>query len=125
MEEFFDRRIESFLRALGWTEKVICYTGYGSSESIRVLGRVVLVPARARGGLGKATEVLSQVAVGPHQRVVTVQVQHEGAQAVLVLGVTAQQVQCLHVLQAAPADAAFSHALAQAQGSALDTTAER
>jgi len=81
---------------------------------------------QAAAGAGQsASRVLSQVAVGPHQRVVTVQVQHEGAQAVLVLGVTAQQVQCLHVLQAAPADAAFSHALAQAQGSALDTTAER
>ena len=79
----------------------------------------------AQAGLGMAARVLSAVAVGPHQRVVTVQVQHEGAQAVLVLGVTAQQVQCLHVLQAAPAGAAFSHALAQAQGSALDTTAER
>ena len=79
----------------------------------------------AQAGLGMAARVLSAVAVGPHQRVVTVQVQHEGAQAVLVLGVTAQQVQCLHVLQAAPVGAAFSHALAQAQGSALDTTAER
>ena len=79
----------------------------------------------AQAGLGMAARVLSAVAVGPHQRVVTVQVQHEGAQAVLVLGVTVQQVQCLHVLQAAPADAAFSHALAQAQGTALDTTAER
>jgi flagellar protein FliO/FliZ len=81
---------------------------------------------QAAAGAGQsASRVLSQVAVGPHQRVVTVQVQHEGAQAVLVLGVTAQQVQCLHVLQAAPVGAAFSHALAQAQGSALDTTAER
>jgi phosphatidate phosphatase APP1 len=58
VEEFLDRRIEGLLRALGWREKVICYTGYGSSESIRVLGRVVLVPKRARSGLGRATEDL-------------------------------------------------------------------
>ncbi len=58
IEEFLDRRVEGVLRALGWREKVICYTGYGSSESIRVLGRVVLVPKRARSGLGKATEDL-------------------------------------------------------------------
>lgn len=56
VEEFLDRRIEGFLRALGWREKVICHTGYGTGESIRVLGRVVLVPKRARSGLGKATE---------------------------------------------------------------------
>ena len=76
-------------------------------------------------GVGQsASRVLSQVAVGPHQRVVTVQVQHDGTQAVLVLGVTAQQVQCLHVLQAAPAGAAFGHELALAQGAALATPAE-
>lgn len=56
VEEFIDRRIEAVLRAIGWAERVICYTGYGTSASIRVLGRVVLVPRRARGGLGKATE---------------------------------------------------------------------
>ncbi|MCC6495379.1 MAG: DUF2183 domain-containing protein [Propionibacteriaceae bacterium] len=58
VEEFIDRRIEGFLRALGWREKVICHTGYGTGESIRVLGRVVLVPKRARSGIGKATEDL-------------------------------------------------------------------
>lgn len=58
VEEVIDRRIEAFLRALGWTERVICYTGYGTAASIRVLGRVVLVPRRARSGIGKATEEL-------------------------------------------------------------------
>lgn len=56
IEEFLDRRIEGVLRGLGWQEKVICYTGYGTAESIRVLGRVVLVPRRARGGISRATE---------------------------------------------------------------------
>lgn len=58
VEEFFDRRIEGLMRALGWREKVICYTGYGSSENIRILGRVVLVPPWSRTGIGRATEEL-------------------------------------------------------------------
>jgi phosphatidate phosphatase APP1 len=56
LEEFIDRRIEAVLRAMGWHEQVIAYTGYGSTSSIRVLGRVILVPQRASSGLGKATE---------------------------------------------------------------------
>ncbi len=59
----------------------------------------------AGGGLpaGAASRVLSAVAVGPQQRVVTVEVGPEGARTWLVLGVTAQQVSCLHVLNAQPA----------------------
>ena len=47
---------------------------------------------------GTASKVLSAIAVGPHQRVVTVEVGPEHSRTVLVLGVTAQQVSCLHVL---------------------------
>ncbi len=59
----------------------------------------------AAGGLpaGAASRVLSAVAVGPQQRVVTVEVGPEGARTWLVLGVTAQQVSCLHVLTPQPA----------------------
>lgn len=55
---------------------------------------------QAAGGLpaGAASRVLSAVAVGPHQRVVTVEVGPENARTTLVLGVTAQQINCLHVL---------------------------
>jgi len=50
---------------------------------------------------------------------VTVEV-GEGAQTVrLVLGVTAQSIQCLHVLQA-PAPADFSAAMAQARSLPAD-----
>lgn len=56
VEEVFDRWVERVMRSLGWREHVICYTGYGTDSSLRVLGRVVLVPARPRTGLGKATE---------------------------------------------------------------------
>lgn len=50
---------------------------------------------------GAASRVVSAVAVGPHQRVVTVEVGPEHARTWLVLGVTAQQVSCLHVLPVA------------------------
>ncbi|MFT3813832.1 MAG: flagellar biosynthetic protein FliO [Acidovorax sp.] len=53
------------------------------------------------GGVGSASRVLSQVAVGPQQRVVTVEVNVDGQRTVLVLGVTAQQVSCLHVMPGA------------------------
>jgi flagellar protein FliO/FliZ len=49
--------------------------------------------------------VLSAVAVGPQQRVVTVEVGPEHARTWLVLGVTAQQVSCLHVLPVGVPDA--------------------
>lgn len=52
---------------------------------------------------GTASRVLSVVAVGPQQRVVTVEVGPEHARTWLVLGVTAQNVSCLHVLPTAPA----------------------
>ncbi|MFI8616819.1 FliO/MopB family protein [Acidovorax sp. NPDC077693] len=52
---------------------------------------------------GTASRVLSVVAVGPQQRVVTVEVGPEHARTWLVLGVTAQNVSCLHVLPSAPA----------------------
>lgn len=52
---------------------------------------------------GAASRVVSAVAVGPQQRVVTVEVGPEHARTWLVLGVTAQQVSCLHVLPVSPA----------------------
>jgi len=64
------------------------------------------------------------VAVGPQQRVVTVEVGPEGARTWLVLGVTAQQVSCLHVLpvgggaQPASASRTASPSFAQEMASA-------
>lgn len=61
--------------------------------------------ARA-GGVGPnpgvGSKVLSAVAVGPHQRVVTVEVGPPDARVCLVLGVTAQSVTCLHTVSAQP-----------------------
>lgn len=42
--------------------------------------------------------VVSALAVGPHQRVVTVEVGPVGARTWLVLGVTAQSITCLHTI---------------------------
>nr|WP_249729351.1 flagellar biosynthetic protein FliO [Acidovorax sp. CCYZU-2555] len=77
--------------------------------------------AIARGG-DVSTRVLSAVAVGAHQRVVTVEVGEGAHKTRLVLGVTAQQINCLHVLTsstAATAPAAdvatFSQAMAAAK----------
>lgn len=75
--------------------------------------------AGAVGSVGSA-KVLSAVAVGPHQRVVTVEVGPEGARTCLVLGVTAQQISCLHVLPANPGG--FAHALQRETRSAAAPT---
>jgi len=49
---------------------------------------------------GSTSRVLSAVAVGPHQRVVTVEVGAADARTCLVLGVTQQSISCLHVFSA-------------------------
>jgi len=53
---------------------------------------------RAPGGAstGAASRIVSTLAVGPQQRVVTVEVGPESARTWLVLGVTAQNITCLH-----------------------------
>ncbi|MDE2616449.1 MAG: flagellar biosynthetic protein FliO [Burkholderiales bacterium] len=55
---------------------------------------------RAPGGAAPAaaSRIVSTLAVGPQQRVVTVEVGPEGARVWLVLGVTPQNVNCLHSL---------------------------
>jgi len=56
IETFVDRRAERLLRSLGWREHVITYPGYGTEDSARVLGRVVLVPRWSDTQVGKAAE---------------------------------------------------------------------
>lgn len=60
--------------------------------------------AGLQAGAGAPSRVLSAVAVGPQQRVVTVEVGTARQRTLLVLGVTAQQISCLHVLPACAAD---------------------
>lgn len=54
----------------------------------------------SRSVQGVGTQVLSTVVVGPNQRVVTVEVGVDGQRTYLVLGITPQQINCLHVLGA-------------------------
>lgn len=61
---------------------------------------------KMRAGLSGAeaagqSRFISAVAVGPHQRVVTVEVGPENARVWLTLGVTAQAIHCLHTAPAA------------------------
>ena len=58
-----------------------------------------------------AARVLTAISLGPQQRLVTVEVGTGDARTCLVLGVTAQQITCLHVLPA-PASAQTSAAAA-------------
>jgi flagellar protein FliO/FliZ len=51
---------------------------------------------------GQTARMVSTVAVGPQQRVVTVEVGPEHDRTWLVLGVTAQSINCLHALTARP-----------------------
>lgn len=81
--------------------------------------------AAGSAGTGGASRVLSAVAVGPQQRVVTVEVGPEHARTWLVLGGTTQQVSCLHVLPAsasagAPAATAMAPSFAQEMAAAAN-----
>lgn len=55
---------------------------------------------RSGHGDRSSSRVVSALAVGPHQRVVTVEVGPPAARVWLVLGVTAQSVSCLHSVPA-------------------------
>ena len=72
------------------------------------------------GQAGAMSRVLSAVAVGPQQRVVTVEVGPPQQRTVLVLGVTAQNINCLHVLPAVATDRArFAAEMAAARAQPL------
>lgn len=61
------------------------------------------IQARSGGAMpavGAGTRLISAVAVGPHQRVVTVEVGPQDARTWLVLGVTPQSISCLHNIAA-------------------------
>lgn len=62
--------------------------------------------ANLNKGVRGAGKVISAIAVGPQQRVVTVEVGPVSARTWLVLGVTAQQIQCLHVCPVPPGEQA-------------------
>ena len=77
-------------------------------------------------GTAPPPRVLSVVPVGPQQRVVTVEVGTGAARTCLVLGVTVQQITCLHVLPATacgPAPSDFPQAMAAARAVPAATVA--
>lgn len=49
IEDRLNLKIAAVARRRGWTERVIPYTGYGSSKFVRVLARIVLSPPLADG----------------------------------------------------------------------------
>jgi flagellar protein FliO/FliZ len=79
---------------------------------------------RVRGGQGLQPRVLGAVGVGPQQRVVTVEVGEGDRSVRLVLGVTAQHIQCLHVLPQVR-EAGFADAMAQARGQVVSSSLEQ
>ena len=66
-------------------------------------------------GTTSASRLVSALAVGPQQRVVTVEVGPEGARTWLVLGVSGHNITCLHTM---PAGSAFQAGLQRAVAAA-------
>lgn len=56
IDDFITDRVARFLRKRGWREAIIPFTGYGSADHVRVLGRLVLRPVRARSYFGMYAE---------------------------------------------------------------------
>ena len=52
--------LNRLLIRLGWQESVVAYTGFGTQEQIRVLGRVVLRPPSQLGIVQAATEIINR-----------------------------------------------------------------
>lgn len=61
------------------------------------------------GSFGSQSRFISAMAVGPHQRVVTIEVGPEGRRVWLTLGVTAQSISCLHSVEVGPVAQAQLH----------------
>lgn len=56
VEESLNRKTEAVLRMFGWREAVVAYPGYGTSDHIRVMARVVLSPPKAEGQIMRDLE---------------------------------------------------------------------
>lgn len=55
-EERWRRRVNATLQGRQWRHSVIAYMGYGTSDHIRVLARVVLRPRKAQTQFGRAAD---------------------------------------------------------------------
>ena len=118
--------LASLAALLGLTTLVVTQTWYARTiwfVFVAVgIGALIRRFVSRSGWLIVPAQVLGSLAIGPQQRVVTVQV-GEGDEAVrLVLGVSAQQIQCLHVLNAQSAYAQVAQqSVANASGSSSFT----
>lgn len=80
------------------------------------------IQRRAQGGTAaslNASRLVSVLAVGPQQRVVTVEVGPEGARTWLVLGVTGQAITCLHSASVAVPPTGYPAVASAAQSGVL------
>ncbi|MGN1055220.1 MAG: flagellar biosynthetic protein FliO [Comamonas sp.] len=89
-----------------------------------LLKRWQLRQRQQQGVQAVSTQVLSSAHIGPNQRVVTIEVGQGAQKTCLVLGVTAHNIHCLHVLgqpsgaaAKAPDPVTFAGAMAQIQDS--------
>lgn len=58
LEDRFGRVLNRVLRRFGWQEHVVPFTGFGTTEQIRILARVVLRPPSQIGIVQAANEIL-------------------------------------------------------------------
>ncbi len=56
IDDFVTRHVVRALRRRGWRESIVPFTGYGTDDHVRVLGRLILRPARPRSPLGQVAE---------------------------------------------------------------------
>lgn len=60
VDDFIIRHVVRTLRRRGWREVVVPFTGYGTDDHVRVLGRLVLRPSKPRTYLGLQAEAFMQ-----------------------------------------------------------------
>lgn len=56
IDDFVTERVVRMLRKRGWREVIVPFTGYGTSDHVRVLGRLTLRPSKPRSTLGVYAE---------------------------------------------------------------------
>ena len=79
-----------------------------------ILKRFLRGRALGESGSVSATKVISMVGVGPNQRVVTVEVGPDNKRLLLVLGVSGQNIACLHKFETGSSAATSHHTEAAA-----------
>ena len=64
IDDFVTRHVVRALRRRGWREAIVPFTGYGTDEHVRVLGRLTLRPSKPKTYLGMYTETFRSGAAG-------------------------------------------------------------